>query len=61
MGRPYAYGTYVILAHTRTGYPIRIWDVPYAYGSIYAYGAEQLHDKLLIENERISEDGGFYS
>ena len=23
-----------------TGYPIRIWDVPYAYGPRYTYGAE---------------------
>ena len=22
---------------------IRIWDVPYAYGPIYAYGAEQIY------------------
>ena len=22
---------------------IRIWDVPYAYGPIYAYGAEHYH------------------
>ena len=34
MGRPYAYGTVLC--------PIRIWDTPYAYGLIYAYGAEQL-------------------
>ena len=27
--------------YTCTGYPIRVWDVPYAYGPIYAYGAEQ--------------------
>ena len=35
---PYAYG----ISHTRMGQPIRVWDVPYAYGPIYAYGAEQL-------------------
>ena len=34
---PYAYG----ISHTRMGRPIRVWDVPYAYGPIYAYGAEQ--------------------
>ena len=33
---PYAYG----ISHTRMGQPIRVWDVPYAYGPIYAYGAE---------------------
>ena len=35
---PYAYG----ISHTRTGYPIRVWDVPYAYGPIYTYGAEHI-------------------
>ena len=25
---------------------IRIWDVPYAYGPIYAYGAEQVYSKV---------------
>ena len=28
------------LSHTRTGYPIRVRDVPYAYGTIYAYWTE---------------------
>ena len=33
-----------MLSHTRTSHmSIRIWDVPYAYGPIYAYGAEQYH------------------
>ena len=33
-----------MLSHTRiwaSHMNIRIWDVPYAYGPIYAYGAEQ--------------------
>ena len=28
---------------------IRIWDVPYAYGPIYAYGAEQ-YEVVLSRN-----------
>ena len=37
---PYAYG----ISHTRMGYPYApVWDVPYAYGPIYAYGAEQFY------------------
>ena len=35
MGRPYAYGT--------SYWPIRVRDIPYAYGPIYAYGAEHLY------------------
>ena len=23
--------------------PIRVWDIPYTYGPLYAYGAEHLH------------------
>ena len=41
----HAYGTLIrvrgiILAYTRTECPVRVWDVPYAYGAIYGYGAE---------------------
>ena len=35
---PYAYG----ISHTR----ISVWDVPYAYGPIYAYGAEHSYEEL---------------
>ena len=27
---PYGYG----ISHTRMGYPIRVWDIPYAYGHL---------------------------
>ena len=39
----YSYG---MPMHTRMG-PIRIRDIPYAYGPIYAYGAEQMHVILV--------------
>ena len=32
---------YKISYHTRTVCTIRVWYVPYAYGTIYAYGIEQ--------------------
>ena len=48
MGRPYIRVWDIILSHMRTGYPIRVWDVPYAYGTIYAYGAEQLYYTIAI-------------
>ena len=39
---PFSYGTPIriqgiVSVHTHTGYPTRIWDVPYAYGPLYAY------------------------
>ena len=37
------------ISHTRTGYPICIWDVPYAYGPIYAYvGQNNVNSFLYI-------------
>jgi len=33
---------YKISYHTRTVCTIRVWYVPYAYGTIYAYGIEQI-------------------
>ena len=36
MSIPYAYGT-----ENRT---VRVWYIPYAYGTKYAYGIEQLHN-----------------
>lgn len=36
-----------VMSHTRMGYPIRVWDVRYAYGPTYAYGAE--HSYTLAE------------
>ena len=49
---PYAYGVLYMYrmpiskwdrknAHTRTRYPIRIWDDPYTYGTKYTYGMER--------------------
>ena len=35
---PYAYGRPICVY-------VCIWEVPYAYGPIYAYEAEQLHQK----------------
>ena len=56
----YSYGTPIrvwdiTLSHTRTGYPIRVWDVPYAYGPIYAYGAEQPHQRLTNQRNNTRE------
>ena len=35
-----------IVPYMYTGYPIRVWDVPYVYGPIYAYGAEHVQHLL---------------
>ena len=45
MGCPYAYGTQYC--------PIRVRDIPYAYGPIYAYRAEQnyaIPDELWLDD-----------
>ena len=37
-----------VMSHTRMGCPIRVWDVRYAYGPTYAYGAEHISSKPFM-------------
>ena len=41
----------IMLSHTHMGYdyPVHIWDIPYTYGPIDAYWAEQRHTIMTID------------